>query len=80
MQDDELPEHHDYSLDDGCSYHPHCLTCPLPVCRFDSRGGLRAAENVGRREEVRRLRAQRLKLQDIADRMGISLATVRRLL
>lgn len=22
------------SQPDGCDIHPHCLTCPLPVCVF----------------------------------------------
>jgi hypothetical protein len=25
----------DYYRDTGCSVHPKCLECPLPVCRFD---------------------------------------------
>lgn len=33
-----LPEDTVY-LDDGCDIHPHCLTCPLPVCRYDVPGG-----------------------------------------
>lgn len=33
-----LPENTVYR-DDGCDIHPHCLTCPLPVCRYDVPGG-----------------------------------------
>lgn len=31
---DCLPEHHSYR-DDGCEYSPSCLTCPLPLCKYD---------------------------------------------
>lgn len=24
-----------YDRDDGCNKAPHCLTCPLPECRYD---------------------------------------------
>lgn len=28
-----------YLLEDGCGLHTHCLTCPLPRCRFEDSDG-----------------------------------------
>jgi hypothetical protein len=30
-----VPEHVAYQ-DTGCNLAPRCLTCPLPVCKYDS--------------------------------------------
>ncbi len=47
---DALPEHAQYR-DDGCDVHPHCLTCPLPRCRYDEPGGLRSVLIAGRDQD-----------------------------
>ncbi len=55
VQERQLPENATYR-DDGCDLHPRCLTCPLPVCRYDIPGGKRAVLNLYRNERIARLR------------------------
>jgi hypothetical protein len=43
MIEDLLPEHVQYR-DLGCDVSPTCLHCPLPVCRYEVRGGLAAIQ------------------------------------
>ncbi len=51
-------------LDDGCRVHPHCLTCPLPVCIFE------LPKNWLRDSEIRRCRWQ--GVETLAQRFGLS--------
>jgi hypothetical protein len=76
---DSLPEHTRYR-DDGCSIHPTCLTCPLPRCRYEEPGGLRALFNAQRDRQIIRLRVQGVPVGDLAGRFGISRRTVFRVL
>ena len=77
---DALPEHNDYR-DDGCDVFPSCLRCPLPRCRYDEPGGVRALLNRMRDEEIRRMRRDlRLSADEIARRFHISRRTVYRVL
>ena len=76
---DALPEHTRYQ-DDGCDAHPYCLTCPLPHCRYDEPGGLRALLNARRDRQIVELRLRGATVGDLAGRFGVSRRTVFRIL
>ncbi len=76
---DALPEHAQYR-DDGCDVHPHCLTCPLPRCRYDEPGGLRSVLIAGRDQDVVMLRLQGVSVDRLASRFRLSRRTVFRIL
>ena len=76
---DALPEYTRYR-DDGCDVHPHCLTCPLPRCRYDEPGGLRALLNSRRDRQIVALRLKGVAVEDLAGRFGVSRRTVFRIL
>ena len=77
---DALPEFTRYR-DEGCDFHPSCLTCPLPRCRYDEPGGVRALLNLGRDREILHLRRrQGLAVDTLARRYGVSRRTVFRIL
>lgn len=76
---DALPEHTRYR-DDGCDIHPHCLTCPLPRCRYDEPGGLRALLNEYRGQQMLALRRQGATVDALAQRFRLSRRTVFRVL
>jgi len=76
---DALPENANYG-DDGCDYHPACLTCPFAVCRYDAPDGIRGVLNAERDTDLVRLRAQGVSVSGLARRFGISRRTVFRIL
>ena len=76
---DALPEHAQYR-DDGCDIHPHCLSCPLPRCRYDEPGGLRSILIAGRNQDVVKLRLQGESVDRLARRFHLSRRTVFRIL
>lgn len=78
---DGLPESTDY-VDRGCpdGMYPSCLACPLPRCRFEVPGGVRAFQNRERDAEMRRLRRAGFEVWEIVERMGVSKRTVYRAL
>ncbi|HEU4760121.1 MAG TPA: helix-turn-helix domain-containing protein [Dehalococcoidia bacterium] len=79
VRSDALPEHTRYR-DDGCDIHPHCLTCPLPRCRYDEPGGLRSLVNAHRDRQIVEMRLRGVPVDDLAGRFGISRRTVFRIL
>jgi hypothetical protein len=79
VRSDALPEEIDYR-DDGCDIHPRCLTCPLPRCRYDEPGGVRAMLNTYRDEQVVALRRDGARIDQIAERYNLSRRTVFRIL
>jgi len=80
VRSDALPEHIEYR-DEGCDLFASCLTCPLPRCRYDEPGGVRAMLNRERDHQIRALREDpTLSVDDIADRFGVSRRTVFRAL
>jgi AraC-like DNA-binding protein len=80
IREDALPEHIQYR-DEGCELSPSCLKCPLPFCRYDHPGGLRHIRNRGRDSEIIRLRyRERLPINALARRFGVSRRTVFRVL
>ena len=77
---DALPEFTRYR-DEGCDFHRSCLSCPLPRCRYDEPGGVRALLNLGRDREILHLRRrQGLAVDMLAQRYGVSRRTVFRIL
>lgn len=76
---DALPEYTHYR-DDGCEVHPHCLSCPLPRCRYEEPGGLRALLNERRDREIVDLRLRGVSVEELADRFGVSRRTIFRVL
>lgn len=79
VREDALPEHTEYR-DEGCDIHPHCLTCPLPRCRYDEPGGLRAILNAHRDQQIIALRLQGVGIEELARRFRVSRRTVFRAL
>ena len=62
--------------DTGCEVAPSCLACPLPRCRYDYVGGVRALQNLTRDAEIR----QRLDAGEtttaVAAHFGVTRRTV----
>jgi len=76
---DALPEYTRYR-DDGCDIHPHCLTCPLPRCRYDEPGGLRGLLNAYRDRQIVELRQRGIPVDELAQRFGLSRRSIFRVL
>jgi len=79
VRSDALPESLEY-IDDGCDVHPECLSCPLPRCRYDEPGGLRALLNSDRDRQIIELRTAGVSVDQIAGRYALSRRTVFRIL
>jgi len=79
VRGDSLPEKTGYH-DDGCEIHPHCLTCPLPRCRYDEPGGLKGMLNGLRDREIVALKSRGVAVEEIANTFGVSRRTVFRVL
>jgi hypothetical protein len=75
LRRDALPEHTRYA-DTGCDVHPSCLTCPLVRCRYDEPGGARRIFSEERDRAIVRLQRERVPVNVIARRFGISRRTV----
>ena len=74
VRERQLPENATYR-DAGCDLHPSCLSCPLPVCRYDIPGGKRAVLNLYRNERIARLR-RTYTVPVVAGLMSVSARTV----
>ena len=79
VRSDALPEYTRYR-DDGCDVHPICLTCPLPRCRYEEPGGLRAILNEYRDRQITSLRKKGASVDELAGQFRISRRTVFRVL
>ena len=73
---DGLPENTHYQ-DDGCDLHDHCLTCPLPACRYEMPPG--RARALAQAAALGRLLAGGRTLDQAAVELGVSRRTVYRL-
>ena len=71
VSSDTLPEHIRYR-DVGCELHPHCLTCPLPVCKEEATQGVRSIRAHMRGLQVALLRSEGYTVEWIAQVMGIT--------
>lgn len=78
-RNDSLPEFTRYR-DDGCEVSESCLSCPLPRCRYEEPGGLRAIMNEARDSEIIELRGRGVSVDVLAERFGVSRRTVFRIL
>jgi len=76
---DALPDHHQYT-DDGCPWHPRCLTCPFHRCRYDAPHGRSHALMLTRRAQCLKLRRLGISGYRIARLTGIPPRTVYHLL
>ena len=74
-----LPEYTRYR-DDGCDISESCLACPLPRCRYEEPGGLRALLNETRDQQIVQLRLTGVPVEELAGRFGISRRTVFRVI
>ncbi len=79
VRSDALPEFTRYR-DSGCDVSTSCLTCPLPRCRYEEPGGLRALLNKTRDEQIVSQRASGVPVAELATRFGVSRRTVFRVL
>jgi hypothetical protein len=79
MRFDSLPEYTRYR-DDGCSISASCFDCPLPRCRYEEPGGLRAVMNETRDREMTQLRLAGMSVEDLAGHFGVSRRTVFRVI
>lgn len=73
---DELPEQVTYR-DEGCELAPHCLSCPLPLCRYDL--AHKQAGAIIRANQLRPLLAQGLTKLECAAALGVTPRTVARI-
>lgn len=73
---DTKPELVDWR-DDGCSLHPHCLTCPLPRCRYEMGPG--QARALADWFVLRDVLADGRTVEQAAADLGVSRRTVYRL-
>jgi hypothetical protein len=77
---DLLPEYCAYK-DEGCSFAPSCLSCPLPHCFEDLPGGQQKLALTERNSEIVRLFTNEKKtVEDIMAKFKISRRTVFRAL
>lgn len=76
---DALPEMTRYR-DDGCDISESCLNCPLPRCRYEEPGGLRALINSYRDEQMIQLRMQGMGVAELAEHFNVSRRTVFRVI
>ncbi len=79
VRSDALPEFTRYR-DSGCDVSTSCLTCPLPRCRYEEPGGLRALLNKTRDKQIAVQRATGVPVAELATRFGVSRRTVFRVL
>jgi hypothetical protein len=77
--EDLLPEHMNYR-DDGCEVSPTCLSCPLPACRYEVRGGLAAMRRRPRDAELLALHQAGAEIDRLCRRFGVSRRTVFRII
>lgn len=64
---------------DGCKEARTCFACPLPACRYDLPGGAHGLRVAERRAELLRLHDLGVEPSEIARRLGLQAATVRRI-
>lgn len=66
---------------DGCYVHPHCLTCPLPVCIFDTvDGGRSMLKELRDQELLDAYRKEGLDIAALAQRFALSPRSVYRVI
>jgi len=80
VRSDGLNDNHIY-MDNGCSFHDHCLTCPFEICRYDDGVKFKALRNITRNNAIVEMASHgTMTKQAIADNLGIAKRTVHRVL
>lgn len=64
--------------DEGCEVFESCLSCPLPCCLEESRGGKKKFIKQGRDEQILDYNERGKTTAEIARLMGISQRTIQR--
>jgi hypothetical protein len=77
--EDPLPEHAQYQ-DSGCEVSPTCLSCPLPVCRYELPGGLASVQRRPRNSEVVALHGSGVSVERLSEQFGLSRRSIFRIL
>lgn len=77
--EDPLPEHAQYQ-DLGCEVSPTCLTCPLPVCRYELPGGLASVLRRPRNSEVVTLHRSGISVERLSQQFNLSRRSIFRIL
>jgi len=69
-----------YSKEDGCfdGQYPHCLECPMPLCKYDSKAAFSKWHGAQRRKAAWKMFQLSLKPEAIAASLGISSRMIRR--
>ena len=63
----------------GCDIHNDCLTCPLPLCRYDSSPVV--GRHMRRSIQIKQMLKQRYwSVEDLAEQLGVSTRTIQRAL
>ena len=76
IREDALPEGSAYlvgGMDDGCEVSLSCLSCPLPLCKFDDPNYVSpelALEHSAREETIIKLTEQGMSARAISNKMG----------
>ena len=65
-----------YFTDNGCNLAPHCLSCPLPQCKYDTAPGDERPQTILRRALIESY-GQR-PTREIARALGLAWRTVHR--
>lgn len=78
VRSDTLPENTRYA-DDGCEASVSCLTCPLPMCKYDDPGWTRRQDRGLRDDEIFRLRKAGVPVPELARQFKVSTRTVHRI-
>ena len=79
VRSDGLPENATYT-DVGCEVALRCTQCPLERCRYEERNGLQAHRMRERNPQIIALRAEGAKVDEIAERFGLTPRSVFRVL
>ena len=75
---DKVPEKMHYA-DDGCEVSPHCLTCPLPQCKYDDPAWYRHSRTQLRDSSIATAR-RTLPVRVVAMQFELSTRTISRAL
>ncbi len=75
---DRIPEEIAWP-DDGCEVSPHCLTCPLPQCKYDDPAAYRRLRTQQRDTSIATAR-RTLPVRAVAMQFGLSTRTISRAL
>jgi len=64
-------------VENGCTHHVDCFTCPLPDCMYSSPSAMR---RIARNKLIKMDIEAGKTIQEIADKLGLVPITVRRII